>query len=210
MEQKDLKQRTKMTQSAIRIPQSAIKRLVVIGSSAGGINALREVLPSLPAGLPAAIIIVQHLVSTRKTQLHLALNRTSHLRVIMARHGAALEPGTAYLAVPGKHVTIENEILILNTDEKVRYVRPSVDVLFISAARAYDSRVIGIILSGSGADGAAGCLEIKAKGGVIIAQDEKTSQWFGMPGAAIEMGSVDYVLNIKEIAGKIVELVGGD
>ena len=188
---------------------SAMAWLIVIGSSAGGINALKEVLSGLPADLPAAIVIVQHLVSTRKTQLHLSLNRTSHFRVIMARHGAALEPGTAYLAVPGKHVSIENESLILDTNEKVHYVRPSVDILFISAARAYSSRVIGVILSGSGSDGAAGCLEIKAKGGVIIVQNEKTSQWFGMPGAAINTGSVDYVLDIKEIAGKIVELVAG-
>ena len=195
--------------SALRTPHSAIERLIVIGSSAGGIKPLRAVLSSLPADLPAAIIIVQHLVSTRNTQLHLSLNRTSPLRVRMARHGTAVEPGVAYLAVPGKHLRIENESLVLGNDDKVHYVRPSVDILFISAARAFGSRVIGVILSGSGQDGAAGCLEIKEKGGVIIAQDEKTSQHFGMPRAAIKMGIVDYVLNIKELAGKIVELVSG-
>ena len=201
-----------MKNSAFRTPHSALddsalESLIVIGSSAGGIGALKEVLSGLPADLPAAVIIVQHLVSTRKTQLHLSLDRTSYLRVRMAEHGAALEPGVAYLAVPGKHVSIENESFVLDTGDKVHYVRPSVDTLFISAVRAYGSRVIGVILSGSGSDGAAGCLEIKAKGGVIIAQDEKTSQWFGMPGAAFKTGSVDYVLNIKEIAGKIIELV---
>ena len=193
--------------SAFRIPHSAFKRLIVIGSSAGGIKPLREVLSSLPADLPVAIIIVQHLVSTRETQLHLSLDRTSPLRVRMAEHGAAVEPGVAYLAVPGKHITIKNESLMLDSDDKVHFVRPSVDTLFISAANNYGSRVIGVVLSGSGKDGALGCRKIKEKGGVIIAQDEKTSQWFGMPGAAINTGIVDYVLNIKEIAGKIVELV---
>ena len=196
-----------MEDSAIRNPQSAFKSLVVIGSSAGGINALKEVLSGLPAGLPAAVIIVQHLVRTRKTQLHLFLDRISPLRVMMAESDAILESGTGYLAEPGKHLGIENGNLVLSCSKKVHYVRPSVDTLFISAARAYGSRVIGVIMSGSGQDGATGCLEIKAKGGVIIAQDEKTSQWFGMPGAAINTGIVDYVLNIKEIAGKIVELV---
>ena len=184
------------------------RRLVVIGASAGGINALREVLSRLPADLAAAIVIVQHLHAGHRTCLHEQLDQDSALQVRLAEHGAILRPGVAYLGVPGKHVMIENESLILGTDKKVNYVRPSVDILFSSAARAYGSRVIGVILSGTGKDGTRGCREIKAKGGVTIAQNEKTSRWFGMPGAAIKAGSIDYVLDLKEIAGKIIELLG--
>jgi len=184
-----------------------MKHIIVIGSSAGGINALKEVLSRLPADLPAAVIIVQHLQSGRLTRLPQYLDRMSSLRVCLAEHGAALLPGLAYLAVPGKHIRIENKSLVLDNDEKLNYVRPSADILFISAARAYGSRVIGVILTGTGKDGAAGCQKIKEKGGVIIAQNEKSSQYFGMPLNAIETDCVDYILDIKEIAGKIVELV---
>ena len=170
---------------------------------------MKEVMSGFPADLPAAVLIVQHLVSTRKTQLNLLLDRISPLRVIMAEDRSILEPGTAYLAEPGKHLSIENGHLVLSCSKKVHFVRPSADTLFISAANAFGWRVIGIILSGSGSDGTSGCLEIKAKGGVIIVQDEKTSPWFGMPGAAIKAGAVDYVLPLAEIAGKIVELVAG-
>jgi len=187
-----------------------IRRLVAIGASAGGINALREVLSRLPADLAAAIVIVQHLQAGHHTRLHEQLDRDSALQVRLAEYTAILRPGVAYLGVPGKHVMIENESFTLNTDEKVNYVRPSTDILFSSAARAYGSRVIGVILSGTGRDGVNGCREIKAKGGVTIAQNEKTSRWFGMPGAAIKAGAIDYVLDIKEIAGKIIDLVTSD
>jgi chemotaxis response regulator CheB len=89
----------------------------------------------------------------------------------------------------------------------VHYVRPSADVLFASAAREFGSRVIGVVLSGTGHDGARGCQEIKAKGGVTIAQDERTSTYFAMPKAAIEADAVDHVLPLGETAGKIAELV---
>ncbi|MBM9520909.1 chemotaxis protein CheB [Desulforhopalus vacuolatus] len=188
---------------------SAIKRLIVIASSAGGITALEKVISGLPADLPAAVIIVQHLQSDRLTHLPEYLERMSSLQVRLAWDGAVLKPGLAYLAMPGKHIRIENESLVLSSEEKVNYVRPSADTLFISASIAYGSSVIGVILTGTGKDGAAGCRKIKEKGGVIITQNEKTSLYFGMPGAAIKTNCVDYILDIKEIAGKIVEVVKG-
>lgn len=188
--------------------KSKFIRLVVIGASAGGIDALTQVLSSLPPDLPAAILIVQHLRSDRPTRLAEYLDRQSPLWVCLAESGVVLEPGVVYLAVPGLHLRVENGSLVLDTSEKVNYVRPSADVLFSSAAKIYGSRVIGVILSGTGHDGTNGCKEIKAKGGVTIAEDEITSLYFGMPSSAIDAGAIDYVLPVREIAGKIVEILG--
>jgi len=177
---------------------------VVIGSSAGGIDALAQVLSRLPADLPAAVLIVQHLRDDRPTRLHEHLARHSPLLVRLAEDGAGLEAGVAYLAVPGQHLRVEGSSLVLDHGERVHYVRPSADVLFTSAAREFGSRVIGVVLSGTGRDGARGCQEIKAKGGTTIAQDERTSHYFAMPKAAIELGVIDYVLPLEKIGGKIL------
>ena len=182
-------------------------KLVVIAASAGGIDALTQVLSRLPADLPAAVLIVQHLRYNRPTRLHEHLARLSPLPVRLAEDGLPLEAGVAYLAVPGKHLRIENGCLALDLGEPVHYVRPSADVLFFSAAQAFGSRVIGVVLSGTGRDGARGCQEIKAKGGMTIAQDEQSTRYFAMAKAAIELGVIDYVLPLPKIAGKIVALV---
>lgn len=186
------------------------KRVVVIGASAGGIDALRKVLSQLPADLPAAMLVVQHLKEDYKTLLHEHLASYCPLRIYLAQDGLPLEEGAVYLAVPGQHLLIENNHLILNQAERVNYVRPSTDVLFASAAQALGPHVVGVILSGTGRDGARGCQEIKRKGGITIVQDEQSSAHFGMPRAAIKLGVIDYVLPLEEIAHKIVALVRGD
>ena len=186
---------------------SEIRNVVVIAASAGGIGALTQVLSRLPADLPAAVLIVQHLRDDRPTRLHEHLARLSPLPVRLAENGAGLEAGVAYLAVPGQHLRLEGSTLVPDRGDLVNYVRPSADVLFASAARAFGSRVIGVVLSGTGRDGAHGCQEIKAKGGMTIAQDEETSRYFAMPRAAIELGVVDYVLPLSEIADKITDCV---
>lgn len=198
---------SKIGDSAAHNPQSVIKRLVVIAASAGGIDALGQVLSRLPTNLPAAIIIVQHLRDNRTTRLPGHLNRLSPLRVCLAKNRIPIEPGVVYIAEPGKHLSIEKGNLILDTSKKLHYVRPSADVLFTSAAQTFGPDVIGVILSGTGKDGTLGCKEIKAKGGTTIAQDERTSKYFGMAKAAIDKGAVDYVLPVGEIAGKIVKLI---
>ncbi len=186
---------------------SEIRNVVVIAASAGGIGALTQVLSRLPADLPAAVLIVQHLRDDRPTRLHEHLARLSPLPVRLAENGAGLEAGVAYLAVPGQHLRLEGSTLVPDRGDLVNYVRPSADVLFASAAQAFGSRVIGVVLSGTGRDGAHGCQEIKAKGGMTIAQDEETSRYFAMPRAAIELGVVDYVLPLSEIADKITDCV---
>ena len=185
-------------------------KLVVIGSSAGGIDALTQVLSRLPADLPAAVLIVQHLRDDRPTRLPEHLARHSSLPVRLAENGAGLEAGVAYLAVPGQHLRLEGSTLVLDRGDLVNYMRPSADVLFSSAAQGFGPNVIGVVLSGTGRDGARGCQEIKAKGGVTIAQDEETSHYFAMPRAGIEADAIDYVLPLEQIADKIVTLSGYD
>lgn len=186
------------------------QRVVVIGASAGGIDALRKVLSQLPADLPAAMLMVQHLKEDYTTLLHEHLTSHCPLRIYLAQDGLPLEEGVVYLAVPGQHLLIENNHLILNQTERVNYVRPSADVLFASAAQAFGPHVVGVILSGTGRDGARGCQEIKKKGGTTIAQDEQSSAHFAMPRAAIKLGVIDYVLPLREIAEKITALVQGN
>lgn len=184
-----------------------IERVVVIAASAGGIGALTDVISSLPSDLPAAVLVVQHLRSERETRLHKYLSRKSLLHVRLAQDGMAIEKGVVYIAEPGKHLFVKNNRLALSMEEPLNYVRPSADHLFSSAASVFGSDVIGVVLTGTGRDGVDGCKEIKANGGITIAQDEKTSRYFGMPKAAIDAGVIDYVLPISKIANRIVEIL---
>ena len=182
------------------------EKVVVMGASAGGIDALKQVLSGLPADLPAAVLFVQHIRPDRITSLPEYLGRHTCLPVCLAQQGTTLEAGMVYMAVPGQHLSVENGRLVLSLEEPVHYVRPAADVLFASAAEAFGPNVIGVVLSGTGRDGASGCLAIKAKEGVTIAQDDITSLYFAMPGASIEANAIDYVLPLNEIANKIVLL----
>lgn len=184
--------------------------VVVIGASAGGINALTEVVSNLPGDLPAAVILVQHLKPDYKTQLHKYLAYRCPLQVRLAEDGFPLEAGVIYVSVPGLHIEIKDGHLALHKGKPVHYIWPSADILFSSAAEEYGSRAIGVILTGTGKDGSKGLQEIKAKGGITIAQDKETSEFFGMPEAAIKTGIIDYVLPLDEIAMKIERLVEGN
>ena len=188
--------------------RSMAKRVVVIAASAGGISALAEVVSGFPHNLKAAVILVQHLKPDHQTQLHEYLGRRSLLPVYLAEESVLVKEGVVYVSPPGQHLCLKGGCLILDKRKPpVNFVRPSADVLFASAAKEYSSKVIGVILTGTGKDGTRGCQEIKAKGGATIAQDKKTSRFFGMPQSAIETDIIDYVLPLDEIAGKIVELV---
>jgi chemotaxis response regulator CheB len=201
------KSETRNLKLEIRNPKSPIEKVVVIAASAGGIDALTQVLSHLPADLPASVLVVQHLKADRPTHLHEYLARYCSLHVRLAEDGMPLENSMVYLAVPGQHLRLDKERLALDTGEAVQYVRPSADVLFASAAQAFGSQVIGVVLSGTGRDGARGCLAIKAHGGITLAQDEMGARYFAMPKAAIDKDAIDYVLPAKRIAEKIVALV---
>lgn len=185
--------------------------IVVIGGSAGGIDAITTVLSSLPLHFPLPVVIVQHLKEQEEeTKLHLIFSKRSDFPVLLAPDGGEIKSGCAYLAHPGKHLKLSRGRLHHDHGQPVRFVRPSVDVLFSSAAEVYGQGVLGVILSGLGSDGAAGCQAIKDNGGVCIAQEKDSAMFCDMPEAAIKKGGVDYILPADIIGIKLVELVMND
>lgn len=180
--------------------------LVAIVGSAGAVGAMESLLGALPRNLPAAVLIVLHLMQQRSSVLPQILDRSTDLRVEQATDGAALEEGTVYVAPPDSHMLVgEDGRLHLDRSALVHHVRPSADALLLSMARGGGCRQIVVVLSGTGIDGAAGAAAVKQAGGTVLAQDEATSQFFGMPGAAIMAGGVDRVLPLREIAPAVLE-----
>jgi len=184
--------------------------IVAIAASAGGIPALTHVISELPAGFPARVVVVQHLDPRHRSLMPQIFARRSRLPVVQAAHGMEIEPGHVYLAPPDHHLLINrDDTATLTHTELVNFVRPSADLLFESVAAAYGDRAIAVVLTGSGKDGSLGVTAIKSRGGTVIAQDEKSSEFFSMPAAAIKTGSVDFVLSLDEISAALVTLLGG-
>lgn len=182
--------------------------IVVIGSSTGGLKILEEIFPRLPV-LKAAIVIVQHITPIIDQAFATSLSRVSPMPVHLASNGQILQNGQVYLAPGGYHLTlINNQKINLFQGEKVNSVCPSIDVAMRSIVRPSAGRLSGVILTGMGCDGAAGISHIKSNGGITIAQDQKTSVIYGMPKAAAETGSVDFILPTKRISDKLTELFG--
>jgi two-component system, chemotaxis family, protein-glutamate methylesterase/glutaminase len=185
--------------------------LVVFGSSAGGINALISIFAALPSLFPCAIAVVQHLYPSYPSQLAPILRRSTGLNVKQAEDSDILEASTIYIAPPDNHLLIgKNKRLLLTQTAAVQYVRPSANLLFSSAAQVFKARVLAVVLTGMGSDGADGVRLIKAVGGLVIAQDEATSKYFSMPDSAIKTGAVDLILPLSEIAGTVMRLVSRD
>lgn len=182
--------------------------VVALAASAGGLTALSSVLADLPAGFPAGILVVQHLDPRHRSLMADILSRRTHLEVKQAEDGDRLAGGRVYIAPPNRHLLLNGDgSLSLTQTELVHFVRPSADLLFESVAAGYKDRAIAVVLSGSGGDGSMGVKAIKKMGGTVLAQDQRTSEFFGMPGAAIDSGSVDFVLPLEEIAPALVTLV---
>jgi len=182
---------------------------VAVAASAGGLRALSTLLGGLPPDLKAAILVVQHLAPKQPSHLAHILSRTTGLAVREARDGDVLECGVVFVSPPAAHLTVDKMgRLFLSPLPPVHFVKPSADQLFRSAAEAYGTRVVAVVLTGMGADGANATLAVHSMGGVVIVQDESTSEFFGMPRAAIAEGHVDRVLRIGEIAGALTDLVG--
>src|SRR5919202_3234864 len=145
--------------------------VVVVGASAGGVEALRALVAGLPAELAAAVLVVLHTPPTRDSRLPAILGRAGILPTAHARDGEGIRPGQIYVAPPNYHLTVEAESLRLVQGPTENGFRPAVDPLFRTAARAYEARVVGVVLSGALHDGAAGLAAIKRQGGVPIVQD---------------------------------------
>jgi two-component system chemotaxis response regulator CheB len=184
--------------------------IIALAASAGGLRALTDVLSALPRDLPAALVVVQHLDPRHRSLMAEILGKRTSLLVKQAREGDALERGLAFIAPPNRHLLVNPDRTVsLSQTELVHFVRPSADLLFESTAAAYRERAIAVVLSGSGRDGAMGVRAIKKMGGTVIVQDEKTSQFFGMPEAAQQTGLVDFILPLSEIAPALRTLVTG-
>jgi two-component system chemotaxis response regulator CheB len=187
----------------------AANKLIVIGASTGGVEALREVLAPLPAGMPP-ILVVQHMPAGFTRNFAQRLNSLCEISVKEAEDHEPLQPGCAYIAPGGMHLTTATHgrglAARLSLDPPVNRHRPSVDTLFRSAARAAPGRCIGVMLSGMGADGARAMRELRDAGAHNIAQDEASCVVFGMPKQAIAENAVHEVLPLGEIARRLVEL----
>jgi two-component system chemotaxis response regulator CheB len=181
--------------------------VVAIGASAGGVEALHVVVAALPARLPVPVLIVEHMDPRHKSMLAALLARRSRLAVRQAVQGEAVERGTVYIAQPDMHLIVRDGHLVLTDTKLVHFSRPSIDMLFESVADAYGDRAIGVILSGTGFDGATGMRAIKAKGGTTIIQDPASAAHPGMPQNARATGAVDLTLPLEEIGVAIANLV---
>lgn len=183
-------------------------KVVALCASAGGLNAISEVLSGLPADFPAAITVVQHLARQYRSYLPDILSRYTALKVKQAEEGEALLPGMVYIAPADQHLLVNlDQTLTLSHAQLVNFVRPSADLLFESVAATYKLRAIAVVLTGTGKDAAMGIRAIKQMGGTTIAQDQATSEYFGMPSAAIDTGNVDLVVPLNKIAATLVSLV---
>ena len=178
---------------------------IVIGASAGAIDALGGILPELPAGLPAALLVVVHVPRDRPSALPELFAQRCALRVCEAEDKIAAAAGTVYFAPPDHHLLVERGgSLALSIDDPVNMSRPSIDVLFESAAYAFGPRVLGIVLSGANADGAAGLAIIRARGGLAWAQSPDSAKVGVMPQAAIAAGA-DAILPPDEMAHALAQ-----
>jgi len=181
--------------------------VVAVGASAGGVEALHAVVTALPGDFPVPVLIVQHMDPRHKSMLAGLLGRRCKLRVKQAANDEAIEFGTIYIAQPDMHLIVRGDRLVLTDTKLVHFSRPSIDLLFESVADVYGDRAIGVILSGSGVDGAAGIRAIKSKGGTTLIQDPSTAAHAGMPQAARATGCVDVTLPLEEIGPALVSLV---
>lgn len=188
--------------------------IVVIGASAGGVEAVTHLIKQLPADLPAALFVVLHISANSKSVLPTILQRAGSFPAVHARDGDPIELHKIYVAPPNEHLLVQVGEVVLSHGPRENGFRPAIDVLFRSAANAYRQRVIGVILSGMLDDGTAGLISVKAKGGTTIAQDPDEAVFSSMPRSAIEHGTVDYVLTINGIASflatKVYESVAED
>jgi two-component system chemotaxis response regulator CheB len=176
-------------------------KAIVVGSSAGGLNALKSLIGNLNKSFSIPVIIVQHISPDSENYLVHILNELKRLKVKEADEKEIPKEGFAYVAPPNYHLLVEpDHSLTLTVDERVNYARPSIDVLFETAAEAYRDKLVGIILTGANNDGSMGLKKIKELGGVAIVQDPVTAEVDSMPRAAIQNCKVDYILSLEEIA----------
>jgi two-component system chemotaxis response regulator CheB len=178
--------------------------LVVMGTSTGGLHALTRLLGGLPAGFPLPIAIVQHRSRDSDERLAMLLSAASLIPVYEAEDKEPLRGPGVYLSPPDYHLLVEADWVALSTEEPVAYSRPSIDVLFESAAYSHGSSVIGVLLTGANQDGTRGLKQIKERGGYVIIQNPDSAESAFMPKHAVKNLLPDRVLNLEQIAAELV------
>ncbi len=185
----------------------AAPRVVVVGASSGGIDALQVLLGALPADLPAAVVVAQHIDPQRSSHLAEVLAVRTPLRVRTIEDRAPLEPGVVYVAPPDRDIEVADGDVVVRVSDGGPS-KPSVDRLLATAAHACNDDLIAVVLSGSGIDGAAGVQAVKAHGGIVVVQNPETAQFAGMP-RAVHPSAVDIVADIDAIGPLLVDLISG-
>lgn len=187
---------------------SGNKDIILIGASTGGPNAIEKIVTDITTDLNVSVLVVQHMPSGFTRTFAQRLNKKCQLEVLEARDGVKIEKNKIYIAPGGYHMVVRTTGRIeLNTENPVWGIRPAVDKLFISASNVYKDRIISVILTGMGKDGAKGTVVVKMNKGTTISQNEESSVIYGMPKNAYETGCVDYVLSLNDIASKIKTLI---
>lgn len=182
-------------------------KIIVIGTSFGGMMALRTILSVLPSNFNIPILVIQHLSSNSEGYLPKYLDRVCSINVKEADEKEQIKKGYAYIGPPNYHMLVDNQGFIsLSVDEKVNYARPSIDVLFESAVDAFGENIIGVLLTGANSDGSKGIKRIRDNGGITIVQDPSEAEADAMPKSALKLTNVDYVLTLNEIANLLVSL----
>lgn len=180
---------------------------IVIGASAGGVEALLTVFGELPTGFGLPIITVLHLPDERRSQLAEVFDRRVNMPVLEARDKEVITPGTLYFAGPGYHLSVEHDrSLSLSQEDRVHHSRPAIDFLFASAADTYGKGLLAILLTGANQDGARGLAHVKQQGGTTVVQDPTEARVAVMPRAALALETPDHILTLSQIGSLLASL----
>jgi two-component system chemotaxis response regulator CheB len=182
-------------------------RCIAIGVSAGGMDALSSIIPTLPPAFPIPVVVIQHVSPHSDNYMTRLLDNISAIKVKEVDEKEKLKPGVVYTAPPNYHVLVEDDTTFsLSLEERVNFARPSIDVFFQSAADVYGPHLVGIVLTGANNDGSKGLKMIKEKGGLTIVQDPNTAEVDGMPRAAIAATKIDHILPLEQIGPFLVKI----
>ncbi|WP_419736166.1 chemotaxis protein CheB [Pseudomonas sp. COR18] len=196
-----------MNRLALEFTQRQRVEAIAMGASAGGVEALLTVFGELPRGFGLPIIVVLHLPEERQSHLAEVFARRVSMPVREPADKELISPGTLYFAAPGYHLSVEQDrTFSFSCEARVHYSRPSIDYLFESAADAYGSRLLAVLLTGANHDGAGGLAQVKAQGGLTVVQDPREARVATMPEAALALHTPDYILPLRGIGRLLAEL----
>jgi two-component system chemotaxis response regulator CheB len=189
------------------VRERSAERLIAIGGSAGGVEALTHLVAALPADLPAAVVAVIHLSPHHTSHLAQVLAKAGPLPAMEAADGDLLQPGRILVAAPGHHLVVQDGRARLLDEAPVNWVKPAIDPLFQSATREYGPRLVAVILTGSLSDGSAGLIAVRQAGGVAVVQDPNDAVHPDMPQNALDAAGADHCVPLREMAPLLARLV---